>query len=177
MPQNRLFELLERTPGLDPELVDKTIARLLVDRERFGLSARSVERDHQLGSRPLAQRVLTKNRLEFLHELRTLAERQLLLDPFFDCAEPKLVQAGTLLFEEARLRDVPQRRTAPERQGLAQLGHCKRRIAGGKLVTRFCAQLLEAVEVELARLNPQAVSGPLRDESLLPARLAYERAA
>ena len=48
--------------------------------ERFGLTARPVQREHQLGAESLAQRVGGDRRLQFADQTDMLAKRQLRLD-------------------------------------------------------------------------------------------------
>ncbi len=62
------FELSKRAAGLDPELIDERAPGRVVRLESFGLSARAVEREHQLRSNALAQRVLGDEGLQFADE-------------------------------------------------------------------------------------------------------------
>jgi len=57
------LELTELGTGLDAELVHEAGAGALIGLERFGLPARSVEREHQLPAERLAERVLLDERL------------------------------------------------------------------------------------------------------------------
>jgi len=54
LAQDRPLELLQRRPGLDPELIDEQLPPGPVGLERLGLPPGAVEREHQLGARPLA---------------------------------------------------------------------------------------------------------------------------
>ncbi len=48
--QDLPLELAKRRRGLDPELVDEGAPRLLIRRQRFGLAAAAIEREHQLAA-------------------------------------------------------------------------------------------------------------------------------
>src|SRR5256885_524586 len=121
--------------------------------------------------------MLANERLDLVHQCRALAERKLGFDPLLERAETKLLQPRTLLLEKPPVSNVGKRRTPPERQRLAQARHCERWIAGGKRLSALVAQTLEALEVELVRLDPEAVSGHLSDQALVCNRGSCEPTA
>src|SRR5256885_14166974 len=110
--------------------------------------------------------MLANERLDLVHQCRALAERKLGLDPLLERGETKLLQPRTLLLENPPVSNVGKRRTPPERQRLAQARNRERWIAGSKRLSALVAQTLEALEVELVRLDPEAVSGRLSDQAL-----------
>ena len=67
--QHRLLQTLQHRARLEPELLGERAARLLVGGKGFGLSARSIEREHQLGAQALPERVANDERLKLAHEL------------------------------------------------------------------------------------------------------------
>ena len=119
--QDRSLERLERRGRVDAELLDQRAPRLLVGLERLGLSARPVQREHQLTAQPLAQRVLRDETLELADELRMAAEREIGLDPLLERREAKLLEADDRGLGELLVGEVRQRRAAPERERLAEL--------------------------------------------------------
>jgi hypothetical protein len=68
------------------------------------------------------------------------------------------------------LRCIGQRWTAPQGQGGPQALGRPRVVAFGGGLPRLAEQLLEAVQVELADLDPQQISGRPRDEHRIGAR-------
>ena len=120
--------------------------------------------------------MLPNERLELVHHSTARAERQLRLDPLLQRAETKLLQPRPLLLEQAPVGDVGKRRATPERQRLAQPLPRERRIASSYRLPPLVSQALEAVEVELVGLNPQAVSGSLSEKALISARGGCEPA-
>jgi hypothetical protein len=77
-------ELLEAPTWIYPELVDEHATRIVVDLKGFGLSARSVQREHQLPAKTLAQGVLLDEYLELADELGARSARKLGLDAVFE---------------------------------------------------------------------------------------------
>ncbi len=128
--------------GLDPELVEEGCARCPVRVERLGLAARAVEREHQLRSERLTQRMLGDERLELRHELRRAAGGEVCLDPLLDRRDALFLEPRCL---ERKLA-IGERRTAPERQRLAQeLGGLR-----GLALPRLRDELVEGADVDVA---------------------------
>jgi len=97
LPQNRLFETLQRRTRVDPEFFDELLPRFPVDVERFGLTSGAVQRQHQLAARPFAERVLAAEQVELANQSGMTAECELGLDPVLERREP-------LLFQPFRIR-------------------------------------------------------------------------
>ena len=76
----------QKRARLEAQLLDEQLAALAIDLERLRLPARAVEREHQLGAQPLAQRMSVDERLELGDELRVCADRELRLGPLLDAA-------------------------------------------------------------------------------------------
>ena len=81
LPQDRGLQTLERRPGLDAELLDERLTGVLVRRERLHLTARAVEREHQLAAKPLPERMPRDERLELADDLLVAAGGEIRLDP------------------------------------------------------------------------------------------------
>ena len=120
LSQDRLLELSERTPGLDPQLVDECVPAVSVRRERLGLPARAVEREHQLLARPLSERMLGDEGLELTDELAVPPGGEVCVDPLLEAAQVELVQSGDLALGEVRIGELGQGRPAPELERLAR---------------------------------------------------------
>ena len=106
--------------GSSPKLVDERLPRRAVGLERLGLPPGAVEREHQLAAQALAQRVLGDERLELGHERRVPAERELGLDPLLERREPQLLEPLDGRARERLVREVGERRPAPEVERLAE---------------------------------------------------------
>src|SRR5204862_141467 len=78
------------------ELLVQRPACALVDRERIGLAARAVERQHQLAAGPLAERLLGDEPLELADELHVTAESELGVDAVLLRRQAQLLQPQRL---------------------------------------------------------------------------------
>ena len=71
-------------------------ARVPVRLERLGLSARAVEREHQLAAQALAMGVLRDQRLQLADQLGVAAERKVGLDALLERREAQVVEPAAL---------------------------------------------------------------------------------
>src|SRR5205085_12634652 len=97
--------------------------------ECLGLPSRPVEREHQLRTKSLPQRVLLDERLELADERPMPTERQLGLEAVFERREPQFFEARYLRLRERLERDVGERLAAPELERLSQPRRSLLRIA------------------------------------------------
>ena len=95
-----------RRAGLDPELVDERPSRLVVCGERIGLTTRAVERQHQLRTQVLTQRLLGDQLLELGDEIVLAPERQVRLDAQLERDEPELLEPVDRRLGERLVREV-----------------------------------------------------------------------
>src|SRR6185369_10076451 len=145
LPQHRLLQLPQLRAGLDAELVHVQLARLAVELERVGLPPGAVQREHQERAWTLTQRLARDQLLELRNDRLARLDRR--VEPVFVRLHPQLLEmCGDGL-----------RRSAPERKRF--------------FVPALATQLLEAVEVELALLDAQRVTGRARDEPVGAERL------
>jgi hypothetical protein len=84
LAQDRRVQLLQGRRRLDSELLDEHLAGLLVSLERLRLASASVQREHELAARALAQRVLANDLLELPDELGRAAKLEMRLDTLLD---------------------------------------------------------------------------------------------
>ena len=150
------LERPELGPRLDPEVLDRRLARRPVGGERVGLAAGPVEREHLLGPEPLAVRMVGGERIELRHERRVAPELEVGVDPLLERGEPELLEAQPRRDPERLTVELRERRAAPQRECLVEQGrpltHVPRR-------ARFVAQRGEAVEVERAVLDGEHITG------------------
>ena len=141
-----------------PELLDERVARVLVGRQRLGLAPGTVEREHQLGTRPFAERLGGDDRLELADELRMTPEREIGVDPILDRGDAQLFQAAASVAANgspatsasAGPRQRPS--AAVNRSAASSVAPPTRRRA------RLRGQALEAGEVELVGLDADRVA-------------------
>jgi hypothetical protein len=177
--QDAALELLELLARLDAQLVDERPARILVRLEGLGLAPRAVEREHQLGAQPLSKRMVADQRFELADHLRVVAERQLGLDALLDGRQAQLLEAGDLALGEGLIREIGERGTTPEREGVSQQLGGALRATAGKGLRALVQQPLEACPVELVGPEPDQVPAPAREDHAVRARptSALERLA
>jgi hypothetical protein len=169
------LELTQLLARLDPQLPDKRRARVPVRRQRLCLAPGAVERDHELGAQPLAQRMAVHERLERADLLCVPAQGQLRLDELLGGGEPKPLQAADLSLSEGVIGEVGQRGTAPQRERFPeQLGGALRR-AVRERAGALGEQALEARPVELVGADPDQVAAPLGDDQALGVIAALKR--
>ena len=144
-PPLQRAELLAR---FEAELVDECGARVVVGRERVGLPARPVERQHQLSGEALAQRVGPDGRRDLPGELGVPAGGEVVREASLERGQAQLLEPRDLGPGEVHEREVGECRTAPERERLA--------------VAVLRDQLAEAVQVQLPGLDTQDVAGDPR---------------
>ena len=100
---------------------------VVIRRERIGLTARAIEREHELAREPLAKRVLARRGLELPDELGIRTELELGRDALLERPEPQLLEPVDLGLGELLQLRVRERRAAPERERLAQEPRALRR--------------------------------------------------
>ena len=156
--EDRLLQLPERGRGLEAELLVECLPRCAIGLERLGLAAAAVQRQHELATQPLAQRMLPHERLELADQLRVPSAAQVGLDAVLEQCEPQLLEPADLRLRERLEDEIGERRSAPERQRLPQLLGGPPRVFGGQSLAALVGQALASVEVELARLHVEQVA-------------------
>ena len=120
MAQDRLLELLELRPRLEPELGDQRLPRVGVRIERFGLAAATVERKHELSAQAFPKRLCADERRQLADELRMPSAGEIGVDPRLECRKALLVQRSPGVGRERLVRQVGERPPAPERERVPQ---------------------------------------------------------
>ena len=96
LAKDRLLELVQGRARLDAELVDEQPPCLAIDLECLGLATRAVERLHERRPQPLAEGMLTDERLDLTDELCEATEREVGFDPPLERHQAELFQAESL---------------------------------------------------------------------------------
>jgi len=117
--EDRGLERSQVLTGLKTELVYEMASRLAIDLERFRLSTRAVERDHEQPAQALSVAVPVDQRLELSDEVCVTPESQIGLDLRLDAAEAQLLQSSHLRLSERLIHDIGERGPAPQRQRTA----------------------------------------------------------
>jgi hypothetical protein len=151
-------ELLERPAGLDAELLDENTASVVVELERLGLPTRAIEGEHQLRTEAFPERMRGNERLELADQLALAAAFEVGVDPILEGGRMESFEPPDLRLGEGLEREVGQRRSAPQGQGLAELPRALLGTEGPGLIE----QLLEAKCVDAAALDTEQVAGRLR---------------
>ena len=159
LAEDRFVEVAQFAPGLDAELLHQKLTPGAVRLERLGLATRAVEREHQLCAQP-PRRVLRDQPLKLADDIGMPAESEVGLDSLLECAQPRLFKPGDLRLGERLVREIRERRTAPQGERLAQQHRGRRRLR--PLRVRY--QPFEASEVDLLRIDVQRVAGRTRDD-------------
>lgn len=103
----------------------------------------------------LAEGILRCQRPQLAHELALPSELEVGVDSLFQCGQPFFVQSFCLYGREGLGRDIRERWPPPEREGIGEQ-------AGALGRSCFCSgggEVLEALEVELARFDSDRIAG------------------
>ena len=154
--QHEPLELLQPRRRVDPELVLQHPPEALERFQRLRMPAAAVESEHQLPSQPFPERMAADERVELGDELRVPAERQLGVDALLQAREvlldePRLLQPGE------RLRELGERRAAPQRQRTPQRGGGIVRAAVRERVASLRVETLEGTQIERVAVEVEAV--------------------
>ena len=139
---------------LEPQLLDKLAAGVLVDAQGVALAARAVERQHLQVAEALARRVAVCERGHLAQDLRRAAELQLGGEAFLERDEPQLLEPGDLALRKRLEREVGERRATPEAERFAQRGGAFRRLE----LPRCGERSLEPDGVDALLVGPQHVA-------------------
>ena len=144
MGEDRLLELAQLAAGFEAQLAGEPVAQVAERRERVGVPAGAVEREHLLPAQPLAQRVLGDERLQLPRDVGVAAEREVGLDALLQRQDPQLLEAPDLRLREGLVAEVGEHRSAPQREHLAQQRRRLVRAAGAEQLPRGLVALGEA---------------------------------
>jgi hypothetical protein len=143
---------------LEPELARDPLSTGLEGGESLALATGAVESEHQLGKKPLAERMLLHERLQLRYELCTSPEGKLRLDPLFDRHPPTLLETHRLCPRERLVQQIGERGPTPQRQRRVQCRCGIRDSSPRRRLTPLLEQTLESIEVQLLRFDPQQIA-------------------
>ena len=116
------------------------------------------------------ERVPGDERLELDDEVGVAAEREIRLDPIFEGGQPELLEPGDLAPRKVFVGEVGEGRASPERERLAESSGGRLSGPVGDRAPAIGEQLLEALGIELARLDSEHVARRLGYEHLAAQR-------
>ena len=117
------------------------------------LAPRAVEREHELPSQALTERVTFHEPLELPDQIVMAPDLELRSDPLLQRRRVDLVEACDLGLSKRLVGEIGEGRAAPERERLSQSVGRSDRIAGHERAPSLSDQRFETVEVELTRLH------------------------
>src|SRR5712691_8431217 len=95
------------------------------------------------------------------------AETELCVDPLAHHTQVELFETANLAARKRLVGEVGERRSAPQRERLAQQQRRALGVAGSLCSSPFLEPLPEAVDVELARRNAEGVASCLRLQTVV----------
>jgi hypothetical protein len=104
--ENPALQLTQLFTRLDPQLVDEQRARFRVNRQRLALPPGPVERQHQLSTEPLAERIRIHQRLQLAHHRGLASEREVSVDPRLQRRQAALPHPAGLRTRERFVRNL-----------------------------------------------------------------------
>jgi hypothetical protein len=114
LSEHRTVQFAQLLAWLYTKFVDEQAARVRIDRQRLGLPAGPVERQHQLSAKPLSIRVRIDQRLQIADDSGLAPEGKVRLGPRFQRSQPELLQPAELGGREGLIRELGQRFTPPQ---------------------------------------------------------------
>ena len=146
-------------PGSTPSSPTSRSRASWIGVERLGLAAAAVEREHQLRGEALVRRVLGHQPAQLADDLGVPAGGDVGLDAARERGDPRLLEAAHLAGCERLVRQVAERRAAPQAERLAQQLRRGLRPAGRQLAPAARDELVEALHVALAGADAEPVPG------------------
>ena len=158
------LQLAQRRAGLEAELLDHDPAPVAVGVERLRLPSAAVQRQHQEGSGPLAQRVPADERLQLAHDLGMAAEGQIGLDALLQGDQPQLVQPRDLVLGERRIGEVGEGLPPPHAERGTERLRRPRRLAPAERLLAVVQRPLEPLHVDVVAPDAQHVAARSREQ-------------
>ena len=175
LPQDRLLELLQRSPRLKPELGDERFPRVAVHGQRLGLTTRSIQRKHQLRAQPLTQREPVDQRVQLADKCCVLPQRKVGIDPILKRSQPLLLEPRDLALRERLIGEVRQRRPAPQSQCPTKTVTRDSRVSILQRAATLSDHRIELLDIDPAGRGLQQVRAPARDQQAVAERFAQMR--
>ena len=156
--ENGSFEVLQRPSRLETQLVQQQAAGVLVDTERLGLPAASIEGEHQLGTKTLTERMLRDELFEFAHHLGMALPLEVGLESLLEAVEPQLLEPCNLILGEAVECDIREGPAAPQAERRGERACRGLGVSGRTGLTPLGEQARSPFGIELSCLHLEDVA-------------------
>lgn len=155
-----MFQLLKPLVRFEAQLIDHGAAGLPVDAESLGLTAGSVQGEHQLATEPFAQRVLFDQVGELGDEIAVPAEFEFEFDAVLVEVDPPFVEAVGRRLDQPAFQPVEGTAT-PQSKGGATVSDRLVEVLAGTGPATALDETDEPVEVQVAVGDPEQIAlGP-----------------
>ena len=168
MQQDVILELLQSSRRLQPHLPSQVAPKIPKGTQRLDLAATAIQGQHQLGPRPLPQRIHAHRGLQLGDQLGVTTQSQRQLDPILDRGHPQALQAGGLGPGEVLVGELGQRRASPQRQSVVEQLQRPRKVTGRGSPAGVGQLLGETTGIQPVRVDPQQVAGGHCQQGPLP---------
>ena len=167
----------ERGRRLDAQLIDEVAPVILVGAQRLDLTPGAIERQHELRTRALPERVCIDRPFELTDELHMASELELRIDAVLDRGDAQLLETGGLGAGKVVVRELCERGTAPESQRGVEGRDRPRHSAPLRLGARGEQPVLETRRVVLLRPNEEHIPGGAGDEQAVGSLVGLDEQA
>lgn len=146
--QDQLVQLLQISPGVDPEFRIEQLADVAIGLERIGLASTAVQREHQLGEESFSRGVLRRQNFQFGDDVVAVAEEQVEVDATL-CRLPSSLGPceNDIAVQRVRIH-VGERGSPPQIQGPSQDPGFLGRVLGVRCSVHFGEQVVEAQQLQ-----------------------------
>ena len=141
----------------------------MVGLERLSLPTGAIQRQHELASQPLPERMPCQLGLELADEVVMVSERQVGVHAILQGASMQLLEARDLRLGKRLVPELGERRTAPQSQCAVKRPARGARIAVRQSPPTGVQQCLKPLDIELLGLDAQHVPGEQRVTTTLRA--------
>ena len=175
--EDPLLEALQRWRRIEAELVDEGRPKLLVGAQGLRVASAAVQGEHEQLPGSLTQRVLADRRVQHRHDLGGAAGLELRGRHLLDRIEVQVVETTDIGLGELLVREVRERRPAPQPQRVAQGLGASFGVALAKLSSPLLDEPLEPTRVDRLGVGVELVPGRSRRKDLAAASERLQRPA
>ena len=159
-----VLEVPKRGRRLDAQLLTDRPAVVLIGTRRVGLTTTSVQSDHQLCSWTLAERISRDHGLEVADDVGMAPELQACADTLVDRVSAQLFETHRLATKEVVVGELGIGAPTPQPEGLAEQSRARRPLTLEAASSPLSQQPLEALGIDLLRVDAHHVSRRPRDQ-------------
>nr|WP_231992565.1 hypothetical protein [Mycobacterium sp. 1164985.4] len=173
--QDSRFEVTQVRARVDAEFRVESPAQFRAHPQRLGLTARPIQRQHELGVQPFSEWICCRESFKLRDQRMVSAQRQIGVDSVTKCYQPELLKARRLGCGELRLTQILEHSAAPQAQRFAQHSSGPFGVSGSQRLLPFFQQVLEPGAVDLAPTQEDPITGLLSDGDVVDAHARQTR--